>query len=138
MSLNTLTKMKKHELDNLKIQLTKLENRLEYLNDAKRSIERDIVTQENFIENNPEFLQNLVLFKEKAHTTINVLLSEIAKVTNEIDKHRSQIFDTFSEIKRYDLVNERREEQQLKILQKHEEAINEEIAINNFVRKEDV
>lgn len=132
--LQTLIKITNDKLDKARKQMVLYETEHAKLEGIKDGLERSLVKEEGLIKENPEFAYSYGLYAETVRRHCTSLTHNIAKVDEEIKKMQEVIYFLFTELKRYEIALEHKEQEELDKQSKQENNELDEIAINRYIR----
>ena len=134
--LSTLIKLHQNELDEKRIELRELYDKLEKIETTKQSIVDKIEQEKEILKSNSggDVHFSFLAFLDKAEQDIEKADKQISVLEKQIFAVREEMLDIYSEMKKYNMVQQERdrieaEEQRLK-----ETKTLDEIAIVGFVR----
>ncbi len=137
-SLSTLIKIHKAQLDDKRKQLAiLLDNKQQKIDEIKWLEESIMIEGNNLHQLNEEFRPTFLGYLTGVRMKEGILLDEIEKLNPRINEVTDEISEIFSEMKKYEIVKDNREEQIESELARREQMEIDEMAIMTFVRKTD-
>ena len=134
--LATLIKINKSELDQKRKQLSILLDSKQKRIDEIKKMEESIKSEaENLPNLDQDFRHMFLSYLEATRMREGILLEEIDKINPEINKVSDEISEVFSEMKKFEIVKENKENEIEQELQRKDQLEIDEIAIMNFTRK---
>lgn len=134
--LATLIKINKAELDerrkNLVILLDSKQQRIDEIKRLEDSIKSE---GEKLSELQEEFHPLFLMYIEGVRLKESILLHEINTLNPQINKATEEIAQIYSEMKKYEIIKETRENEIATELRRKDQLEIDEMAIMNFVRK---
>lgn len=135
-SLNTLIRLQKRKVDDLRRNLAQIENQKQQMLDRIAALEDELQRELQLGEKSPEMAAFFGDFVGRIRKRKLEITEEIKKIEKKIDVAREQVRLAFGELKRYEIVRDRRLEEAKKLREKREGEELDEIALQRHVRKE--
>ncbi len=137
-SLSTLIKVNKAQLDEKRKELAAFLDKKQKCVDEIKAMEDSIKFEaENLIKLHEDFRPMFLTYLEATRVREGQLLDEIDKLNPHINRISDEIREIFSEMKKFEIVKENRENEiEAEMMRKTQMEI-DEIAMLNFVRKTD-
>ena len=130
--LEPLIRYRKHQLDEKRKNLARLYDELEKILANKAKLLKDLETEKGIVSENPEdiyALQSLNNFYVATKSKVSKENSKITKMEARIDIAREDMRLTFGDLKKIEITQEMRLEQEAKELSAKESALFDEIGL---------
>ena len=136
-SIEVLIKIKKKELDEKRLQISELETQKNQMLDYSEQMKVELKSEEEFASRDPYSSITFDSYRNKIkerQQNISVAVKDIKRQADIINHEMAEIFN---EMKKYEIILERKlEEAKIEQKAKDEKALNE-IAINNYLENMD-
>lgn len=136
-SLETLIKVHQQELDEKRQEITSLEEEKVQLKRWAAEMEKELQTEREFVAQNP----HLAITYDRYRKTITQRQKNMRETLVDIDARlfmlREQLAQLFGEVKKYELILDRKRLEATKERQARETKTLDEIAMNQFLRQDD-
>lgn len=132
--LKVLIKVKRKELDDIKLKIFTLEKNKDHFTNIIHQNEQHVINQLDFLSKNPEMNFAFGPFYEKAASVTKILKIEIQKIEDNISKLREEVLNSFSELKKFEILLEQKEEQERIKLSYEEDKMYDEAGINQYLK----
>jgi hypothetical protein len=133
-SLKTLIKLNRRNLDVKRRALVNIEEQITMLEYTKENLQKELVTQQEFVAENSEFLFSYNSYYLQNRENQGYIAHEITKLQNMAAKISQEIYELFTEVKKYEIILSNKEKQIVIAQNKKEEEALDEVAINIFLR----
>lgn len=135
-SIKTLIKINKLALDEKRQELVVLEEQKTQLLQWQKNMKEDLDKEFQFVTSNPEMSMTFDSYRKKV-TQRQLNMEMVLKDLNlQIERKLQQIADLFSEVKKYEIIQQQNIAKILKE-QKHKETkALDEIALNNYLKEQ--
>jgi flagellar FliJ protein len=135
-SLKTLIKLFSTQLDERRRILTQHEKKREYLIFSLKGLRQELIDQQQITAADPEIAFSYGNYAFRNMENQNILNLATQDIDKQIIILQDEIFDIYSELKKYEITFANKEKQANYELQRREEAELNELAINNYNIKE--
>lgn len=140
--LNPLIRMKKHIVDQKQKFLAELYRQAEELEGQKKALEDQLEEERVKMEGMEEQLRleamtHFGLYAQGVRTRVEQIENSIKQLEVHIDAAREDMRIAFNELKKVEITQERREDEERKAINKKESAELDDIAIEGFRRKQE-
>ncbi len=133
-SLNTIIKLHKNELDELRKALVKFEEEKEQLIYYNKKLEEDLAKEEAVVGDNLDLKDMLLKYRKKTKERQNTISISIRDLNNMITRVKEDITTKFAEMKKFEILLANKTSQLKKQeLNKEIQELNE-IALNSVSR----
>jgi len=134
--LDPLIRIRKHEVEQKQKSLAALYKRAQDLKDERDALEAQLAIEaEKTREMDADYLSYFGAYSDKVQKEIETIDRKRSKLENQIKMAQDQVRDAFAELKKVEIINDRRKEEELAALDKKEADELDEIAIDGFRRK---
>ncbi len=134
--LDPLIRMRKYEIEQRQKALAELYKRAQDLRYERDSLESQLAIEaEKTREMDADFLSYFGAYSNKMQKEIEAIDRKRSKLENQIKMAQDHVRDAFAELKKVEIINDRRREEELSVLDKKEADELDEIAIDRFRRK---
>lgn len=138
-SLKTLIKLHKQFLDEKRRDLVVLEDARDVQLDLIKVLETEFENEKQFINGHPERAYTFEKYAEKVKQKEKEANAKIILLDEEIEQLSEQISEAFTELKKYDLMKKRKEEEAEKeLMHKNQIDLDEIGAVSHQRKKEEV
>lgn len=127
-SLRTLIKLRKDEVDKRRKEIAEIEARQQKLRDEHAKIGGQIIIETEAAREFPETAVTFASFLKKSLKRQEDLMRTIKQLQQVIDKKRDELLVAFGELKKLEIVLERKIEEQYQAELKREQIMLDEIA----------
>jgi flagellar protein FliJ len=135
-TLNTLIKVKRKELDEKRILAGQLEGRMQNLKDGIVSIDRQVEEQRAFVIENNSIASAFPAYLKRCKYAQTMMNLEISKINQDLDVLKELIFEGFSELKRFEIVRDRRLQKMKDEQSRREDIAFDEMGINIHMKNQ--
>lgn len=135
--LKTLIRLKKHALDDKRRQLTDFEIALERLQNEDKRVLSELQAEQKAASERGEPSYTLAAYSERIRQRRFLLADNIQKLEIQIISVREEMQDLFKELKTLEITQENRRQRALKEQTQRENQEMDEIALQQFTRKQD-
>ena len=111
-SLKQIIKLKKKELDDQKIRLGELEKKLTKLVENIHLIKQTVEKETSFVETESDYMFLFANFFNRSTKNLENISLEIKKYLLEIERERVILMDLFAELKKFEQLLEKQQEDQ--------------------------
>lgn len=133
-SLHNLIKLNDKKLDELRQNLGALYNELEKLEKIILVLKNQLAKEAKFVEDNPEYSRSFPIFLQTNLDNQANIEKLIEDTNNKINLVMDQIFEVFSDKKKYEIILKIKLEEELKKEKAIETKFLDEIAINRYIK----
>lgn len=135
--LHSLIRFKRHELDEKRQVLAKLNEALEALKNRKQKLLDDLAREKNLAAVDVDIARSFGPYLNRTLELCDALDGEIHQKMQEIQAATHVVQDAFLEVKKLEITQERRDEQEKERLQKIETNTLDDIGLEGFRRNQD-
>jgi len=135
-TIYSIIKIKKKELDIIRSGLANLEAHKDQLLLVIAAIKNDLAKQEEFLKDKPELSSFYIPFLQKCKTNESLIKEELVKLDIEIEKRKEQIREAFAEVKRFEIIRDKKEQEIREEENKKESEMFDEVGITNYHKTE--
>lgn len=136
--LGNLIRLHKQKLDERRRKLGQLQAVAAGFVNQAAALERDANQEAEKAGDNPESVQAIGAFVQATLMRRDALKQSLADIQVEIDAMQTEISDAFSEVKRFEVVEERREIQALRARQRRDRKVEDDIGLGIYQRSRSV
>jgi hypothetical protein len=134
--LHSLIRFKRHELDEKRRILAELNLQLDVLQQRKRKMLDDLQREKNLAAVDIEIARNFGLYLERMRVEQEALDIRIREKMHSVQAATVIVQDAFLDVKKVEITQERRDQEEEDRLGKIETSILNDIGIENFRRKD--
>ena len=135
-SLETLIRVQRRQLDQLRRDLVALETLAEDLRGQAAALEQDVKTQQVVAKRGgPEIAFSYPNFAQWAIERRTRLAASIADVDGRLETTRAQVSEAFQDLKRFDIVLANRQQRAREEANRREQALLDQIGLDGHRRK---
>lgn len=135
--LDTLIKLQKRALDDLRRQLVSLENQKEQLIQLSVKLQNDLMKEREVAAQMVHMGQYLADFTKKTQARQLEIAKEVIKLDSEMLQLGAAIAESFGELKKYEIAKEKQLERAAEKQKRTENQMLDEMGLQQFVRKQD-
>tara|TARA_R110001592_G_scaffold27763_14_gene102775 strand:- start:10 stop:429 length:420 start_codon:yes stop_codon:yes gene_type:complete len=136
--LDPLIRVRKHTVEQKQKTLAALYKRAQDLKDERDKLETEhAIEAEKAREMDSDFLSYFGAYSERVHNQIDTIDRARRKLENQIRLAQEQVREAFEELKKVEIVNDRRKVEERAAMDKKDSDALDEIALDGFRRKED-
>ncbi len=136
--LDGLIRVRKHEVDERQKYLAELYEQAERLQGERDALESErAIEREKTKKADPYFQAFFASYSKEVDKKIERIDNNRTKLENRITLAQDQVREAFAELKKIEMVDERRKAEILKEIEKKESDFLDEVAINRFVSMND-
>ena len=136
-SVVTLLRVKQREIDVLKRQQALLENQREDVKGRMARLHQQLLDEMQSAERIPEMAHFFGDFSVTIKKRQEQLLVHLKKLEVELDKLAVQLFDRFSEMKKYELALANWKKRNAEIAVRRAQQYMDEVAIRGYIRRDE-
>jgi hypothetical protein len=133
--LDTLIKLHKRTLDELRRQIGVLENQKQQLLDTSKKLAEDLIHEMRMASEKPEMAQFYTGFSKRIQERQKTIALEVRKLDQQIAKLTDEARIAFGEVKKYEIAKANAEKRKQKEIARKETIMLDEIAGNQDRRK---
>lgn len=133
--LLTLIRLHQNELDELRRQLVSLEEQREKLIQLATRIHHELLHEREAAMNQPQMGAYLVDYEKRVKERQTEIAKETVRLDQQIEQLSAAISESFSELKKYEIVRDQRVEAEKQKQAKREQAALDEAGANQFGRQ---
>ncbi|NBX03016.1 MAG: hypothetical protein EBR02_02905 [Alphaproteobacteria bacterium] len=134
--INTLIKLSKRELDGLRREMASLETQKAQLQEATQKLSEELLREQELASKQPEMGAFFGGFATRIKKRQEEIAAEIKKLDEKIRALNEKILVAFSELKKYEIAKENAEKRALEEQNRKETIMLDEIAGQQFHRKQ--
>lgn len=134
-TLNTLIRLHKRSLDGLRRRMGELENQKAQLQQAIKALQKEMDTEVRLAEKQPEMANFFGEFATRIKNRQETIHQEIAAVDVKIKNLNNEIFEAFTELKKYEIAKENARLRANESEKRKETIMLDEIAAQQHLRK---
>lgn len=134
-AVNTLIRLHKRELDELRRKLGGLQKQKDQLLLASKKLDEDLLNEQERAATMPEMAAFMGKFAQRIRDRKDILAAEISKLEVQIEALTGEIAVKFGELKKYEIVRDSWLGREREVADKKEVAELDEIAIQQFIRQ---
>lgn len=127
-TLTTLIRFRKRQLDELRRRLTALESQKEQLIRRLETIRRELLREQEMASRQPEMSGFYGNYAERIRNRELEIAQEIGKLDRQMNQLSEQIRDSFGELKKFEILRERKLKEQREQEDRRETAQLDDIA----------
>ncbi len=135
--LDSLIRIRKHDIDQKQKNLAQLYRKAEELKNKRDKLETQLAIE---AEKTKDMDKEIIGFFEPYAASVRAQIEEIDKTREDLEKRiniaQEDIRDAFAELKKIEIIQERRADEELADIKKKETDNLDEIAIDNFRRRD--
>ena len=136
--LNSLIRVHKHEIEQRQKALAALYKKSEDLKTQRDTLETQLaIESEKTKDMEPELLEFFMPYAQKTRKEIEAIDDARTRLENRIKLAQDDMRDAFAELKKIEIIDDRRRAEFLAEIEKKESDMMDEIAIDGFNRKGD-
>lgn len=136
--LNSLMRVRKHDVDQRQKALAELYQKAEDLRNQRDSLETQLALEsEKTKEMSPELLEFFAPYAKKTRSEIKVIDDARIRLEKRILLAQDAMRDAFAELKKIEIIDDRRKAEFLAEINKQEAALMDEIALQRFNKADD-
>jgi len=133
--LNNLIRLRNRKLDERRQKLAMLQAVATGFANQIHALEQDANQEAEKAGNHPDSAHAIGSFVQATLARRDVLKASLTDVQAEIDTQQSEISDAFSEVKRFELVKERRQNRAQRLRQRRERQTEDAIGLGIYQRR---
>jgi len=133
--LDTLIKLHKSTLDELRKRIGKLENQKQQLIELSKKLDDDLKNEIKMASERPEMSQFFAGFSKRIQDRKKSVAGEVKKLDQQIDKLTDAARVAFGEVKKFEIAKANIEKRKQKEIVRKETAALDEVAGNQHQRK---
>jgi hypothetical protein len=133
--LKTLIKLHKSNLDEKRKQKANLENQKGQLSDLVLKLKTDLINEQKFCTENIDLIESYNNYADYNRNRQAAIITEIEKLDKSIDILTEEIFNEFTELKKYEIALQNQMKKLAKQEAAREEKLIQEIIISKEIRK---
>lgn len=135
--LDPLIRVRKHSVEQKQKFLAELYRQADEMQRQKEAIEQQVQSERAALEgmNSVEMLAAYAAFAEAAKIRIADIAESMKKLDVRIEIAREDMREAFSDLKKIEITQERREAEEFRILEKRQMDLLDEVALDGFRRK---
>lgn len=135
--LNPLIRVRRHTVEQKQKFLAELYRQAEELQNQKGTLLRQMQEEREALErmNSVEMLAAFSAFAEAVKQRVADIDDSISKIETRIEIAREDMREAFSELKKVEITQERREAEEFRALEKRQSELLDEIAIEGYRRR---
>lgn len=126
--LDTLIKLKKRDLDDIRRELGSLENQKQQLIDASQKLSEDLRREIETAGRQPEMSQFFGGFSKRIKNRQEEIAQEVKNLDKKIEVIREQVREAFGELKKLEIAKQQKKQREEKEAQRKETIQLDEIA----------
>ena len=134
-ALNTLIRLHKRTLDGLRRRMGELENQKAKLQQAIKVLQKELETEVELAGKQPEMANFFGEFAKRIKNRQDNIHKEIRAVDVKITELNKEIFEAFTELKKYEIAKENNKLRAEKEEKRKETVVLDEIAAQQFEKK---
>lgn len=136
--LDSLIRVRKNEVEHRQKALSRLYTQSEELKNQRDSLETQLaIESEKMKDVPPELLEFFAPYAKKTRTEIEMIDQARARLEKRIQLAQEEMREAFAELKKIEIIDERRRAEFLAEIEKRESALLDEIALQMFNRAGD-
>lgn len=136
--LDSLIRVRKHTVEQKQKALSALYKRAEEMKEERDKLEAQLaIEMEKAKEMDAEFLNYFGPYSERVQNQIESIDIKRKKLENQIALAQESVRAAFAELKKVEIIDDRRKAEELAKINKKESDMLDEIAIDGFRRKEE-
>lgn len=135
-TLTTLIRMHKNQLDELRTELTSLENQKAQLYALIETLIKQLEDELQLAETMPEMAHFFGEFSSRIKKRQEDIRDEIYNLDRQMDALSEEISEAFSEMKKFEITHDLQVQEEEKALVRQEQIELDDIAVDQFLRKE--
>jgi flagellar protein FliJ len=135
-TLDTLIRLHKRTLDELRRNMVSLENQKSQLQQAIANLQKDLDKEMVLAGKQPELSNFFGEFAKRIKTRQETLHGEIRSLDVKITELNSKIFEAFTELKKYEIAKENAKQRAREAENRKETILLDEIATQQFLKKQ--
>ncbi len=136
--LDGLIRLYTYQLDEKKKELGELNTLLTSQETALKNLYEERKREERFAANDPTLLMSFSEYLKAFKIKDEKIKKAIKRLEEQIDEMREHVREAFAELKKFEIIQRRREEEATAKQAKNEAAELDEIGLENHRRKEDI
>lgn len=135
--LNPLIRVRRHVVEQKQKFLAELYRQAEELNNQKNTLETQLEEErEKVKEMDVQMLSYFGPYTEAVNDRVEEIEDSIGKLETRIEIAREDMREAFAELKKIEITQERREEEEIKEINKKESHELDEIGVENYRRRQ--
>jgi hypothetical protein len=134
-ALKTLIKLHKSNLDEKRKQKANLENQKEQLNNLILKLKTELISEQKFCSKNIDLIEAYNNYADYNRDRQLAIIAEIEKLDKQIDSLTEEIFNEFTELKKYQVALQNKVKELNKQQAIQEEKSIQETIISKEIRK---
>lgn len=135
-TLDTLIRLHKRTLDELRRNMVSLENQKSQLQQAIVNLHKDLEKEMQLAGKQPEMSNFFGEFAKRIKTRQESLHGEIHSLDVKITELNNKIFEAFTELKKYEIAKENAKQREREAENRKETIMLDEIATQQFLKKQ--
>lgn len=135
-TLDTLIRLHKRTLDELRRNMVSLENQKSQLQLAIVNLQKDLDKEMVLAGKQPEMANFFGEFAKRVKTRQETLRGEISALDVKINELNNKIFEAFTELKKYEIARENAKQRAREAENRKETIMLDEIAAQQFLKKQ--
>ena len=134
-SIQTLIKINKQALDEKRQELVELEGQKEQLLQWKKKMKQELETETQFASKNPEMSMTFEYYRNLINGRQKNLAEALGDINGQIENITEQISEIFTEVKKYEIIEQQKLTKMLKEQKRKEVKALDEIALSNYLKQ---
>jgi flagellar protein FliJ len=135
--LNPLIRVRKHAVEQKQKFLAELYRQAEQLADQKSTLEAQLAAERENVRNSDsvDMIKYFSVYADSVKARVKDIDDAVMKLNVRIDIAREDMREAFAEFKKIEITQERREEEEIAVLEKRQADLLDEIAIEGYRRR---
>jgi len=131
-SFNTLIKLKKLEIDNKKIELSKLNQEKDQLHNKLQNLQVELINQQKIAFLDPEILYSYSNYAKDNNDNQLKISGYIADISAKIELVNQEIYEIYAELKKYEVMLDNKKKQLIYEESKRQDLVLDELILQRF------